>query len=119
MEYVKRHTKRVAIGVAGGVVVLIGIVLIPYPGPGWLIVFAGLAILATEFTFAQRVLDTARARYEQWVAWLKRQAAWVRVGVILLTGLVIILTLYALNVFGVTFAWLGVDWPWLGSPFFR
>ena len=81
MEYVKRHTKRVAIGVAGGVVVLIGIVLIPYPGPGWLIVFAGLAILATEFTFAQRVLDTARARYEQWVAWLKRQATWVQVAV--------------------------------------
>lgn len=61
MEYVKRHTKRAFIGIVGGVVVLIGIILIPYPGPGWLVVFAGLAILATEFAFAQRLLDTAES----------------------------------------------------------
>jgi uncharacterized protein (TIGR02611 family) len=37
--------------------------LIPYPGPGWLVVFAGLALLATEFERAQRVLTFARTHY--------------------------------------------------------
>ena len=33
-----------------------GSILVPLPGPGWLIVFAGLAILATEYVWAQRLL---------------------------------------------------------------
>ncbi|WP_369794636.1 PGPGW domain-containing protein [Kutzneria sp. 744] len=38
--------------IAGFAVLALGIVLIPYPGPGWLVFFAGLAILATEFTWS-------------------------------------------------------------------
>ena len=51
----------------------VGIVAIPYPGPGWAIVFLGLAILATEFSAAQRVLNYVRARYDAVMAWFKRQ----------------------------------------------
>jgi len=54
-----RHTKKVTVAIIGGLVVLVGLVLVPYPGPGWLIVFAGLAILSTEFVFAQKALDLA------------------------------------------------------------
>ena len=36
-------TYRIAVGVLGASVVVIGFILIPLPGPGWLIVFAGLA----------------------------------------------------------------------------
>jgi uncharacterized protein (TIGR02611 family) len=43
--------------VLGFTVVAVGIALIPLPGPGWAIVFAGFAILATEFEFAERVRD--------------------------------------------------------------
>jgi len=46
--------------IAGVLVVLIGIVLIPLPGPGWAIVFGGLAILATEYVWAQRLLSYAK-----------------------------------------------------------
>ncbi|MFF5146908.1 TIGR02611 family protein [Streptomyces sp. NPDC013157] len=42
-----------AIGLA---VVAVGIVLLPLPGPGWVIIFAGMAIWATEFVWAQLVL---------------------------------------------------------------
>lgn len=52
-----RHTDRVyrvLVGVLGGLVVLVGIVLMPLPGPGTLIVLGGLAILATEFEGARR-----------------------------------------------------------------
>ena len=43
-----KQARKASIGIAGGVVVLLGLVAIPYPGPGWLIVFAGLAILAAS-----------------------------------------------------------------------
>ena len=56
---------RTGVGIAGGVVVIAGIIMIPYPGPGWLVVFAGLALLATEFERAQRVLTFARTHYER------------------------------------------------------
>ncbi|MFJ8491711.1 TIGR02611 family protein [Streptomyces sp. NPDC094038] len=42
-----------AIGLA---VVAVGIVLLPLPGPGWVVIFAGMAIWATEFVWAQLVL---------------------------------------------------------------
>jgi uncharacterized protein (TIGR02611 family) len=52
--------KRVLIGVAGGFVTLIGVVALVAPGPGWLIIFTGLGILATEFAWAARALTKAR-----------------------------------------------------------
>ena len=118
-HHVKRHTKRVIIGIAGGLVVLIGIVLIPYPGPGWLIVFAGFAILATEFAFAQKALDYLKHKYELWVAWLGRRHIAVRILVLAFTGLVILTTIYLLNTFGLINNFLNLHQDWLISPFFR
>ncbi|HSX29350.1 MAG TPA: PGPGW domain-containing protein [Candidatus Saccharimonadales bacterium] len=43
--------------ILGFTIVGVGIVLLPLPGPGWVIIFAGFAILATEFSFAERVRD--------------------------------------------------------------
>ena len=43
----------------------VGIVAIPYPGPGWAIIFVGLAILATEFEWAHRLLRYTRERYDR------------------------------------------------------
>ena len=52
---------RIVIGVIGGGIVVGGLALVPLPGPGWLIVFLGLAILATEFAWARRALARAKA----------------------------------------------------------
>jgi uncharacterized protein (TIGR02611 family) len=52
--------KRVLVGVAGGFVTLLGVVALVAPGPGWLIIFTGLGILATEFAWAARALTKAR-----------------------------------------------------------
>ena len=41
---------RIGVGIVGSLVVALGIVAIPLPGPGWLIVIAGLFVLATEFS---------------------------------------------------------------------
>jgi uncharacterized protein (TIGR02611 family) len=63
--FIGRNAKRTAVTVVGFTVVLIGVALIPLPGPGWLIVFGGLAILATEYVWAQRLLSYSRRRVGQ------------------------------------------------------
>ncbi len=82
-------TYRIAVGLLGTAVVVIGFILIPLPGPGWLIVFAGLAILATEFVWAERLLNFARTKVHGWTQWVTRQSLLVR-GLIGLTGLLAI-----------------------------
>ncbi len=52
--------KRVIVGVLGGAITLIGVVALVAPGPGWLIVFTGLGILASEFAWAARLLRQAK-----------------------------------------------------------
>jgi uncharacterized protein (TIGR02611 family) len=52
--------KRVLVGVVGGFVTLLGVVALVAPGPGWLIIFTGLGILATEFAWAARALTKAK-----------------------------------------------------------
>ena len=47
---------RVFIGVIGGGIAVFGAVLLVVPGPGVLVLLAGLGILATEFAWAGRVM---------------------------------------------------------------
>jgi uncharacterized protein (TIGR02611 family) len=47
---------RVIIGVIGGGVTVFGAVLLVAPGPGVLVLLAGLGILATEFAWAGRIM---------------------------------------------------------------
>ena len=102
----------------GCMVLIFGIILIPYPGPGWLVVFAGLAILATEFVWARRVLSFVRQRYAMWDQWLKRQNLLVRIGIISGTACIVLTTLWLLNIFGLIGSWIGINDPRLASPFF-
>ncbi len=119
MNKAKRHAKRVAVAAMGSIVLLVGVVAIPYPGPGWLIVFAGLAILATEFDWAGRLLERIRGYYDSWVGWLKRQHWSLQLLVLSFTGLVVLTTVWLLNGFGILNAWLQLELDWLQSPLFR
>lgn len=104
------------IGIVGGIVLFAGVIMIPYPGPGWVVVFAGLTILAREFTWARRVLRFARRYYGAWLIWVGRQHLLVRLAVLAFTGLVVVVTLWLLDVFGTVGGWFGIDWPWLSTP---
>ena len=93
-QFFARHrtldlTYRVVVAVIGTAVVVGGIILIPLPGPGWLIVFGGLAILSTEFEWAGRLLDFARRQVRGWTHWVGRQSLVVR-GLIGLVGLLFV-----------------------------
>ncbi len=53
-------TWRVGVFTVGVAVLAAGLVMMVTPGPGWAAIFVGLAILATEFAWAQRVLSSAK-----------------------------------------------------------
>jgi uncharacterized protein (TIGR02611 family) len=72
------HSYRVAVGIVGGLVVALGLATIPLPGPGWLTVIAGLFVLASEFTWAERLLEFTKRHVKRWTDWLSRQRMWVR-----------------------------------------
>jgi tellurite resistance protein TerC len=53
--------RKLIIALLGGTVLLIGVALIVLPGPAFLVIPIGLAILATEFAWAQRAVNRTRA----------------------------------------------------------
>ena len=107
---------RVAVGVVGVIVLGVGILAIPYPGPGWAIVFVGLTILATEFAWAHRALAWVRRRYDRVMDWFKEQGWWVQALGALFTFAVVLSTLWLLGALSWSAKLFGIDWPWLKSP---
>lgn len=63
--FIKRSGKRIAVAIGGTVLILAGIAMLALPGPGWLTIFAGLALLATEFVWAERLLKKAKTKAVQ------------------------------------------------------
>ena len=110
--------RKGATAITGGVVLLVGIVAIPYPGPGWLIVFAGLAILGREFPWANKILVWLRERYDRFELWVKRRGRPAQLLLFVGTTIVVVLTLWLINAYGILVGILGLDWPWASSPFF-
>ncbi|MEE4022904.1 TIGR02611 family protein [Gordonia sp. PKS22-38] len=109
-------TYRMAVGVVGTIVLLVGIITIPYPGPGWLTVFLGLGILASEFTWAHRLLKFGRGKYDLWIDWIGRQHWSVQAIVWLGTAAVVVVTLWLLGALALVAGWVGIDAAWLESP---
>jgi len=42
---------------AGFTLLLIGVIMFFTPGPGWLVIFLGLTLLAAEFVWARRLVE--------------------------------------------------------------
>lgn len=57
---VKKHGKRAGIFVVGWVIVLAGIAMLVLPGPGLLVIIAGLSVLGIEFAWAAKLRDQAK-----------------------------------------------------------
>lgn len=71
--------ERIARCVCGVATTLVGIVLIPLPGPGWLIVGFGVTLLAQESRSIARFCDRTELRFrgwgERWRRWRAGKAA--------------------------------------------
>jgi uncharacterized protein (TIGR02611 family) len=69
--FVGVYTRRVSVllrygKIAGGFLLLAaGIAMIALPGPGWLTIFAALAILAGEFLWARKLLDRLKSQVDR------------------------------------------------------
>jgi uncharacterized protein (TIGR02611 family) len=57
-----QQAKRLIKIVVGFTVLLAGVVMLVTPGPGWVVIALGLAILAAEFVWARRLLDHLKAK---------------------------------------------------------
>jgi uncharacterized protein (TIGR02611 family) len=73
-----RLALKIGVGILGTLVVVTGIILIPFPGPGWAIVILGLAIWAVEFTWAKRLLHFTRRHVQAWTQWVLKQPLHLR-----------------------------------------
>jgi uncharacterized protein (TIGR02611 family) len=80
---------KIGIGVLGSLVIALGIILIPFPGPGWGIVILGLAIWAIEFAWAKHLLEVTKRQVKGWTSWIGRQSLPVR-GLLGVLGLVFV-----------------------------
>ena len=69
-----RLSLKIVIGILGGIVVAAGIVMIPFPGPGWAVVILGLAIWAVEFAWARNLLEFTKRHVQSWTHWIARQS---------------------------------------------
>jgi uncharacterized protein (TIGR02611 family) len=85
--------KRAVVGVLGSALLLVGIALIVLPGPGFLLVAAALALLATQFDWAKVPLDYAKAKAEDGIDEIARskfRAALASICALVLIGLGIV-----------------------------
>jgi uncharacterized protein (TIGR02611 family) len=64
-RFIRRSGKRIAVTIAGFAVLMAGIAMLVLPGPGIVVIIAGLAILATEYVWAQRLLAKAKEKANQ------------------------------------------------------
>ena len=94
-----RRAYRITVGVVGFVVVAVGLVLVPLPGPGWLIVIIGIAVWASEFERAHALLEFVKSRVRAWEEWVRPQPLWLK-------GLIVLAT--AAFVWGLVWVWLAV-----------
>ncbi|MGW2644573.1 TIGR02611 family protein [Streptomyces sp. NPDC001393] len=98
---------QVGVFVVGLAVVVAGIIMLPLPGPGWVVIFGGMAIWATEFVWAQLVLRWTKRKVTE--AAQRALDPKVRRRNIALTviGLVIVVVLVGIYVgnFGLVMPW--------------
>lgn len=67
-----RIVYRVLLALVASLVILAGIAMLVLPGPGWLTIFLGLAMLGSEFAWARRLLQWLRAKVQDW--WYRYRA---------------------------------------------
>jgi uncharacterized protein (TIGR02611 family) len=66
-----RLARKVVIAMIGTTVLAIGVALIVLPGPAVLVIPLGLAILATEFFWARRMLNRVRRGVTRLGRWIR------------------------------------------------
>jgi hypothetical protein len=84
IRFIWRSSKRAVVFVVGVALLVVGLIMFVTPGPGIVLVVLGLAVLATEFAWAEHLLDQAKRQAEkagqasQKIPGVSRAWAWVK-----------------------------------------
>ena len=62
LRVIARNAKRLLVFILGVAVLAAGVAMLALPGPGVVVIIVGLVILATEFAWAERMLDKTTTR---------------------------------------------------------
>ncbi|HEX6261301.1 MAG TPA: PGPGW domain-containing protein [Actinomycetota bacterium] len=65
LRFIGRSGKRIGVTIVGFLLLLAGGIMMVTPGPGTVAIIAGLAILATEYTWAEIMLDKVKEKAKQ------------------------------------------------------
>lgn len=65
MRKTLKQIKRIFIAIAGFTILLFGVLLVVTPGPAILVIPAGLAVLATEFVWAENLLNKFKSKLKR------------------------------------------------------
>lgn len=71
LQLTYRSARKVVVGVIGASVLALGVAMLVLPGPAFLVIPAGLAILGAEFAWARRLLRLAKERGQQAVDYVR------------------------------------------------
>lgn len=69
--------RKIIVTVVGGTILVFGLALLVLPGPAFVVIPIGLAVLATEFVWARRWLRRARGMVNQRKARRTARAVWI------------------------------------------
>lgn len=61
IRFIGRSSRRIAVSIAGFVLIAAGLAMLVLPGPGLVVIILGLAVLATEYAWAATMLERTRA----------------------------------------------------------
>jgi uncharacterized protein (TIGR02611 family) len=100
-------TSKVVVSIVGAAVVLAGVVMLVTPGPAFVMIPLGLAILATEFEWAHRWLEKARAQARKAKEKAEAMDPRVRRRRLLLVALAVLVILAAVAGFVAAYDWPG------------
>lgn len=60
-----KFLRRIVVAIVGFTVLLVGVAMVVLPGPAFIVIPLGLAILATEFVWAHKLLEKAKSYFEK------------------------------------------------------
>ena len=64
--------RRIVVAVVGGVLILAAAAMLVLPGPGVVVLLAGVAVLSLEFEWAVRVMSAVRGAFDSVASRIRR-----------------------------------------------